>query len=172
MSGHCKYISHFSINPFLFCFRALRWRLGLQAMQGLTILSFFLGLFFRSASMYHPQRDAISHIKHQKEKVKGINSKDKLKEKKNKPQFFSVLKKRNIRIFLLSSSISSNGIFTPFFYIVSNFLSHIMRIIKCLFCRYSILALFMLTLWLKSRMLKFVEVTVFLFSALPHVPGE
>ena len=71
--------------------------------------------------MYHPQRDAISHIKHQKEKVKGINSKDKLKEKKIKSQFFSVLKKRNIRIFLLSSSISSAGIFTPFFYIVSIF---------------------------------------------------
>ena len=72
--------------------------------------------------MYHPQRDAISHIKHQKEKVKGINSKDKLKEKKNKPQFLSVLNKRNIRIFLLSSSISSAGIYTPFFYIVSIFL--------------------------------------------------
>ena len=69
--------------------------------------------------MYHPQRDAISHIKHQKEKVKGINSKEKLKEKKNKSQFFSVLKKRNIRIFLLSSSISSAGVYTPFFYIVS-----------------------------------------------------
>ena len=54
-------------------------------MQGLTILSFFLGLFFRSASMYHPQRDAISHIKHQKEKVKGINSKENLKKKKEKP---------------------------------------------------------------------------------------
>ena len=69
--------------------------------------------------MYHPQRDAISHIKHQKEKVKGINSKDKLKQKKRNSQFFSVLKKKNIRIFLLSSSISSAGIFTPFFYIVS-----------------------------------------------------
>ena len=135
MSGHRKYYSHYvlvfkKVHPFqlgamqipFLCFRSLRWRLGLQAMQGLTILSFFLGLFFRSASMYHPQRDAISHIKHQKEKVKGINSKDKLKEKKIKSQFFSVLKKRNIRIFLLSSSISSAGIFTPFFYIVSIFL--------------------------------------------------
>ena len=79
--------------------------------------------------MYHPQRDAISHIKHQKEKVKGINSKEKLKEKKNKSHFFSVLKKRNIRIFLLSSSISSAGIFTPLFYIVS-----IGLIIKYQFC--------------------------------------
>ena len=99
--------------------RSLRWRLGLQAMHGVTILAFFLGMFFRSASMYHPQRDAISHIKHQKEKVKGINSKEKLKERKKKTDFFSVIKNRSIRIFLLSSSISSVGIYTPFFYIVS-----------------------------------------------------
>ena len=69
--------------------------------------------------MYHPQRDAISHIKHQKEKVKGINSKEKLKEKKKKTLHFSVIRKRGIRIFILSSSISSAGIYTPFFYIVS-----------------------------------------------------
>ena len=101
------------------CSRSLRWRLGLQAMQGITILAFFLGLFFRSASLYHPQRDAISHIKHQKEKVKGINSKEKLKEKKKKSQIFSCLKNRSIRIFLICSSISSIGIYTPIFFMVS-----------------------------------------------------
>ena len=52
-------------------------------MQGLIILAFLLGLFLRSASMYHPQRDAISHIKHQKENVKGVKKKEKL-NKKNK----------------------------------------------------------------------------------------
>ena len=103
------------------CSRSLRWRLGLQAMQALTILAFFLGIFFRSASLYHPQRDAISHIKHQKEKVKGINSKEKLKQKKKKSPLldFSFMKNRSIRIFLISSSISSLGIYTPLFYIVS-----------------------------------------------------
>ena len=145
MSGHCKYISHFSINPFLFCFRALRWRLGLQAMQGLTILSFFLGLFFRSASMYHPQRDAISHIKHQKEKVKGINSKENLKKKREKPMFdFSFLKNRNIRLFLMCSSISSLGIYTPLFYIVSLKQFHV-----------------------DTQLVKIVK---FPFPVLPHVP--
>ena len=74
------------------CSRSLRWRLGLQAMQALIILAFFLGLFFRSASLYHPQRDAISHIKHQKEKVKGINTKEKLKQKKKMSSLFSFMK--------------------------------------------------------------------------------
>ena len=39
---------------FLFL-RALGWRLGLQSMQGVFILAFFLGLFYRSATLYHPQ---------------------------------------------------------------------------------------------------------------------
>ena len=88
-------------------------------MHGVTIVAFFLGLFFRPASMYHPQRDAITHIKHQKEKVKGINSKEKLKEKKKKSDVLSLFKNKRIRIFLVSSSISSAGIFTPFFFLVS-----------------------------------------------------
>merc|ERR1719483_2019140 len=75
--------------------RSLKWRLGLQAMQGLIILAFFLGLFFRSASLYHPQRDAISHIKHQKEKVNGIKTKEKLELKKTMSVLdFSFIKKR------------------------------------------------------------------------------
>ena len=72
--------------------------------------------------MYHPQRDAISHIKHQKEKVKGINSKENLKKKKEKPMMdLSFMKNRSIRLFLMCSSFSSLGIYTPFFFIVSTF---------------------------------------------------
>ena len=99
---------------------SLRWRLGLQAMLSLTILAFFLGLFFRPASLYHPQRDAISHIKHQKEKVKGINTKEKLKQKKKASLLLDIsfMRNRSIRIFLVCSSISSLGIYTPLFYLV------------------------------------------------------
>jgi len=99
--------------------RSLRWRLGLQAMLSLTILAFFLGLFFRPASLYHPQRDAISHIKHQKEKVKGINTKEKLKQKKKASLLLDIsfMRNRSIRIFLVCSSISSLGIYTPLFYL-------------------------------------------------------
>ena len=78
------------------------------------------GLFFRPASLYHPQRDAISHIKCQKEKVKGVNSKDKLKmKKKNQLLNFAFLKNRRLRLFLIAMSVLALGIYTPLFYVVS-----------------------------------------------------
>ena len=78
------------------------------------------GLFFRPASLYHPQRDAISHIKCQKEKVKGVNSKDKLKmKKKNQLLNFTFLKNRRLRLFLIAMSVLALGIYTPLFYVVS-----------------------------------------------------
>ncbi|KAG8225690.1 hypothetical protein J437_LFUL001722, partial [Ladona fulva] len=78
---------------------SIGWRLGLQAVTGILFVSFFIGIFYRSASLYHPQRRAILHLKNQKKKVK---------EKKGhvsieKPPFFdfSPLK---IRISLLALS--------------------------------------------------------------------
>ena len=104
-------------------FRAFGWRLGLHAIQGLVILAFFLGLFFRPASRYHPQRDAITHIKQQKEKVKGVKSKEKMKKQKERSLVdFSSLRHKSIRIFLICSSITSLGIYTPIFYLVSKIL--------------------------------------------------
>ena len=86
----------------------------------LTIFSHTSGLFFRPASLYHPQRDAISHIKCQKEKVKGVNSKDKLKmKKKNQLLNFTFLKNRRLRLFLIAMSVLALGIYTPLFYVVS-----------------------------------------------------
>ena len=104
-------------------FRAFGWRLGLHAIQGLVILAFFLGLFFRPASRYHPQRDAITHIKQQKEKVKGVKSKEKMKKQKERSLVdFSSLRHKSIQIFLICSSITSLGIYTPIFYLVSKIL--------------------------------------------------
>ena len=97
----------------------LRWRLGLHSIQGVIILSFFLGLFFRPASLYHPQRDAISHIKHQKEKVKGVNRKENVDEDTSKQSYFSVLDNSTVRGFLLASIISSLGVFYPIFNMVN-----------------------------------------------------
>ncbi|KAF4532380.1 hypothetical protein B566_EDAN004461 [Ephemera danica] len=75
------------------------WRLGLQAVTGVVFISFFLGVCYRSASLYHPQRRAILHLKNQKKKVK---------EKKGhvsveKPPFFdfSPLRIRTVQIMLV-----------------------------------------------------------------------
>ena len=43
--------------------REILWRLGLQAVTVLLASSFILGMFYRSASLYHPQRRAILHLK-------------------------------------------------------------------------------------------------------------
>ncbi|CAB3369791.1 Hypothetical predicted protein [Cloeon dipterum] len=92
------------------------WRLGLQAVTGVVFISFFLGVCYRSASLYHPQRRAILHLKNQKKKVK---------EKKGhitieKPPFFdfSPLKVRTVQILLISSATAAVGLYTPIFYLV------------------------------------------------------
>ncbi|KAJ6645744.1 Monocarboxylate transporter 2 [Pseudolycoriella hygida] len=91
------------------------WRLGLQAVTGLVSISFFMGLLYRPASLYHPQRRAILHLKNQRKKVK---------EKKThirtpKPPFidFSIFKSSTVRMFMIFSSIASFGIYTPIFFL-------------------------------------------------------
>lgn len=59
----------FYIKFILFA-RKLGWRLGLQAITGILVLAFFLSAVYRSASLYHPQRRAILHLKNQRRKVK------------------------------------------------------------------------------------------------------
>lgn len=54
---------------FAVCYSHMGWRLGLQAATGLLLSTFFLGTFYRSASLYHPQRRAILHLKTQRKKV-------------------------------------------------------------------------------------------------------
>lgn len=71
--GYVDNISHFpllyisAIHDFLSS--AIGWRLGLQAVTGLVLLTFILGSCYRSASLYHPQRRAILHLKNQRKKV-------------------------------------------------------------------------------------------------------
>ncbi|CAG0898552.1 unnamed protein product [Darwinula stevensoni] len=96
--------------------RALGWRLGLQAATGILFLSFILGIFYRPASLYHPQRRAIIHLKIQKRNVK-----DKRKSAQ-KPSYwdFSLLGARPLQILLLSNFISGFGIYTPLFHLRSH----------------------------------------------------
>jgi len=92
----------------------MSWRLGLQAATGLLLSTFFLGTFYRSASLYHPQRRAILHLKTQRKKVKV-----KGKPSNDRPPYFdfSVLRLKSLRMILLSSGIGAIGAYSPLFYL-------------------------------------------------------
>ena len=49
--------------------RKIGWRLGLQFVTVLMSTSFFMALLYRPASLYHPQRRAILHLKNSRKKV-------------------------------------------------------------------------------------------------------
>lgn len=75
--------------------RAVGWRHGLQVIAASTSTLFFLGMFYRSASLYHPQRRAILHLKDMSKK-KG---KDKNKIENKPPYFdFATLKLRSLQV--------------------------------------------------------------------------
>ena len=96
----------------------------MQALTGVISTLFVLGTFYRSASLYHPQRRAILHLKSQKRKIK---SKDKEKTKtvtnshEDTPPFFdfSTLKSRTVQILLLSTSMAGLGLNTPLLFMVT-----------------------------------------------------
>ena len=91
--------------------RDIGWRLGLQSVTGALASTFILGTFYRSATLYHPQRRAILHLKSQKRKIK-----DKNKSPEDKLPFFdfSCLRSRSLQIILFSTSITFLGLLTPF----------------------------------------------------------
>ncbi|CAG0916926.1 unnamed protein product [Notodromas monacha] len=93
------------------------WRLGLQAFTGLVFLCFFLGIFYRSASLYHPQRRAILHLKSQKRKVK-----DTKKQIIEKPPYcdFSSLRSKHVQILMVSNALCGFGIYSPLFHLARN----------------------------------------------------
>ena len=66
------------------------WRLGLQAVTGAVFVTFLLGTCYRSASLYHPQRRAILHLKNQKRKVKDKKTANKVVKPVNKVSFWSI----------------------------------------------------------------------------------
>ena len=113
--GFLIFFYHFPFSNF----RKYGFRLGLQSVTGVLSSLFFLGLFYRSASLYHPQRRAILHLKDMS-KRKG-KDKDKIK---NKPPYFDLttLKAKPFHIILLSTAFATLGIYTPLFFFVSKFI--------------------------------------------------
>ena len=103
----------------------LGWRLSLQIVSVILASNFFLGTFYRSASLYHPQRRAIIHLKTQRRKIKSKQgNKEKVPqfppELDSPPMFeFSTLRSRTIQILLFSTALASLGINAPLFLLVS-----------------------------------------------------
>ena len=102
-------------------FRKYGWRFGLQAITLTLVSTFFFGMFYRSASLYHPQRRAIMHLKNQKRKIK-MKKEDKSKQAEEKVPFidFYALKSKTVKIILASTGVASLGLNTPILYLVRN----------------------------------------------------
>ncbi|GAB6027121.1 hypothetical protein CHUAL_013854 [Chamberlinius hualienensis] len=95
--------------------RSKGWRFGLQILTIVIFTTFFAGIFYRSASLYHPQRRAILHLKTQKRKIK-----DKKTRFDDKVPFFdfTTLRSRTVQILLLSSAMTSLGSSSPLVFLI------------------------------------------------------
>ena len=93
--------------------------MGLQAVTGLVSVLFVLGTFYRSASLYHPQRRAILHLKSQKRKIKSKDKANLAAEDTTPPLFdFTTLKSRTVQILMVSTAMAALGLYTPLLYMV------------------------------------------------------
>lgn len=105
---------------FFLIFRKLGWRHGLQSVTGALSVTFFLGLIYRSASLYHPQRRAIVHLKNQKSKLREKKSTTKAPQRLVDLRPLSC---RPVRMLMLAAGSAAFGLYTPAFYIVSTYFS-------------------------------------------------
>ena len=131
----------------VFCFivfsnnhRVKSWRFGFQCLAILVFSTFFLAILYRPASLYHPQRRAILHLKSLQKRSRMKDAKQQAHQNHHpktqaqasvgsgtssvtgidKPAYFdiSVLRSRTIQILLGGTSISSLGISAPLFLLV------------------------------------------------------
>jgi len=91
--------------------KSFGWRYGLHLMASIFFGPFFLGTFYRSASLYHPQRRAIIHLKTQQKKQildrNPVTRPTNIKELKS-------YKDKSIHFAMISTLLASAGIYTPF----------------------------------------------------------
>lgn len=89
----------------------------MQSITAALSLAFFLGLIYRSASLYHPHRRAMLHLKNQRGKV---NEKKPPSKSSRQPWVdLSPLGSRPVRMLMLAAGAAGFGLYTPAFYIVS-----------------------------------------------------
>ena len=115
--------------------RSKNWRFGFQALALITFITFFLAVLYRPASLYHPQRRAILHLKslqkrsrlkdhmktHQNTQKQTSISSSQMASLEKPPYFdFSVLKSRTIQILICGTCLSSFGTTTPILLMVKN----------------------------------------------------
>lgn len=109
-----------TITPHCFL-RKLGWERGMQSVTGALSLAFFLGLIYKSASLYHPQRRAMLHLKNQRGKVKEKKSATRVPRQ---PWVdLSPLGSRPVRMLMLAAGAAGFGLYTPAFYIVSTLIT-------------------------------------------------
>lgn len=107
------------INVFkFFAPRSLGWRYGLHLMAVVFFGPFFLGTFYRSATLYHPQRRAIIHLKNQ-QKAQILQRVATAKTRNTKIKDLKAYKDRSLHLAFLASILAGMGIFTPFINLVS-----------------------------------------------------
>ncbi|RWS06595.1 monocarboxylate transporter 10-like protein, partial [Dinothrombium tinctorium] len=95
------------------CIKKYKWRATFQIFAVILTITFAIGILQRSASLYHPQRRAIVHLKNQSKKFRP---KVTAKQKKVTLLDFFHLRTKKLIIVTTAITICSFGYFSPLFY--------------------------------------------------------
>ena len=101
--------------PFLHS-RNFGWRQGLQIISVFCCLVFLLGTCYRSATMYHPQRRAILHLKSQRRKL--LESNIMKAEKSNSVTDLKAFKTRALHFAFAAAFFAAFAFYLPIVYLV------------------------------------------------------